>query len=284
MPDRSDRIQEAKESSAENELPYWVEMLRDADSRVDGPLTMRSYDEYDYELSSQNIKYRAGSWSEAKEIAGIQETPKNYTRKQKEVNEDYFNEIDSESAYWLGFLIGDGSVYKHNATGNYCVTLRLAGKDIDHVRKFADDIEADYSISSTEPNFGISITNEEFALSLIELGCGPDKTTNGGLPELGRLDNHLIRGYSDADGSLRPNPEGGFRWQITAKNRERLIAVKDRVPFGEGVIRKNTQKDAYSLNYERIEFAEPVVDFLYPDGRETEPSLERKMDDVSRWL
>lgn len=283
MPDRSDKVEQAYADAEAGALADWVKMLQEADRRVDGPLTMRLYDEFDYKLSSQNIKYRAGSWSNAKSVAGIQETPKGYTRKQKTVNKDCFKSINSESAYWIGFLIGDGSVYKHNKTDEWCVTLRLAGRDIDHVRKFANDVETDYSVTSSEVTFGITIVDDDFVSSLIQLGCGPNKTEKGTLPDFGELDRHLIRGYSDADGSFR-RKHGGFRWSITSKNKKRLNCVRKRVPFGGGVIRKNTQKEAYSLNYERVELAEPVVNYLYPNGKETEPSLSRKVDDISRWL
>jgi DNA-binding transcriptional regulator WhiA len=56
--------------------------------------------------------------------------PKVYT-----VNEAVFDTITEESAYWLGFLMADGSI-NTGKTGNPRIALTLAERDREHLVKF----------------------------------------------------------------------------------------------------------------------------------------------------
>ena len=57
---------------------------------------------------------------------------------QYSVNEDFFDELNEQSMYWLGFLATDGNVYKHQYS--YVINLELATKDINILYKFKDHI------------------------------------------------------------------------------------------------------------------------------------------------
>jgi hypothetical protein len=53
-------------------------------------------------------------------------------------NENFFDDLNEQSLYWLGFLSADGNVYKHKYS--YSVNLRIALKDLEHLKKFKDHI------------------------------------------------------------------------------------------------------------------------------------------------
>lgn len=122
-------------------------------------------------------------------------------------NYRYFQSIDSEDkAYWLGFLYADGCV-TINKRGAGIVHLGSSLLDIDHIRKFKSDIEAEQQIKhcvahGKYPQVYICICSRNMCNDLINLGCIPCKTFK--LNKLPDIDNHLIRyflrGYHDGDG------------------------------------------------------------------------------------
>lgn len=78
-------------------------------------------------LEMKNVKFRNNSEAHRKY---------KYNRK-------IFNKIDTPlKAYFLGFILGDGSVYNKN-NGHYKLSLQLHKKDVAVVKKFADLLEMD---------------------------------------------------------------------------------------------------------------------------------------------
>src|ERR1700686_2670518 len=55
-------------------------------------------------------------------------------------NENFFDELNEKSLYWLGFLAADGNVYKHNYS--YEIKLKIANKDLSHIKQFKNDIDS----------------------------------------------------------------------------------------------------------------------------------------------
>jgi len=123
------------------------------------------------------------------------------TYRRYELNHEYFDDIEEEQAYWLGFLQGDGHI------GEYSIRLGLAVKDIDHVDKFRR------AIASTSPihisTYGgsrmcrLSLGSKQMCGRLTDLGIRSPKTFSSCFPGLlaEDLKRHWIRGLFDADGS-----------------------------------------------------------------------------------
>lgn len=119
------------------------------------------------------------------------------------LNEAYFQHIDTEEkAYWLGFLLADGCV-RQNSGGSWICCLDLAVKDIDHVKKFAKAIGANFQVKlghKTRSAY-LVVSSVEFCKHLVSHGCIPRKTGVHDLPKIsGDLYRHLFRGYIDGDG------------------------------------------------------------------------------------
>ncbi len=130
------------------------------------------------------------------------------------LNEYFFNELNENSSYWLGFLFADGSVrMKDGKSGE--LRLKLKDTDKNHIEKFLKDIKCDKPIKCGTDNkskyCSVTLYSNLLVNSLFNLGCVNNKTQKIRLPELDEsLIPHFIRGYFDGDGSIskvknRPN-------------------------------------------------------------------------------
>ncbi len=121
---------------------------------------------------------------------------------------NYFENIDTEEkAYWLGFLMADGSVKRNQ------LWLTLARKDRPHIVDFRESLQSDHPIhdgstflSATGRTYEKSrfvITSDKMTDDLAKLGIIPNKTSKETFPDIdGSLARHFIRGVFDGDGSV----------------------------------------------------------------------------------
>lgn len=120
-------------------------------------------------------------------------------------NYDYFNEIDSEhKAYWLGFLLGDGSVVSQQ---NY-KKVRFVQCDYEILLDFCKDIEHSGFPAYEGPRMKKTYS-EAWSVNLFHTGFaeslewwGLSKKSTRPWPSLGDLDCHAVRGLLDADGHV----------------------------------------------------------------------------------
>lgn len=127
------------------------------------------------------------------------------------VNENYFNEINSEDkAYFLGFLYADGCNHGNS------IELSLKGDDKSILNKLKEKIEYDgpllfYIRKDTgklkkRNECRLNINNKKISEDLKRLGCVPRKTfilefpTEEQVPKY--LIQHFVRGYLDGDGCI----------------------------------------------------------------------------------
>jgi len=135
--------------------------------------------------------------------------------------EDIFENINShEKAYWLGFIVGDGSVLdKRNL-----LKIDLAKVDEDHIIKFKKFMNATNPIyywtqtnksGSITTHACISISSSKLKNDLINLKCGPRKSLKEELPPINPIYyNSFILGLVDADGS----------WFINKVNKKPMLS------------------------------------------------------------
>lgn len=133
----------------------------------------------------------------------------------KEFDVDYFKIIDSEEkAYWLGFIYADGWVCFNEEKRRYDFGLSLAGKDHDHLMKFADAIGYKGKITKIEQrlkgydklytSYRLDLHSKLFVKNLIAHGCVQNKSLV--LKELPKIPSiyltPFVRGYFDGDGTV----------------------------------------------------------------------------------
>lgn len=120
------------------------------------------------------------------------------------MNDNFFENINDEnSAYFVGFLLADGSIGKSDNR----IRLQLQSQDIDILEKIKKCIDIDNEIlfrNIKEKSYcGLSITNKKLKKDLISIGITPNKTQSCQYPNI--KDNlfwHFLRGLSDGDGCI----------------------------------------------------------------------------------
>lgn len=141
-----------------------------------------------------------------------------------EYDETKFKAIRSqEDAYWLGFLYADGGVKlrkntKLNKGSMYLLKLRLAIKDISHMKKFQTFMKTNSPVKvcnyKQKSYCEIEINNKTIVQNIMNMGCIPNKSLKIRLPKNinPNLLRHFIRGYIDGDG-----------WHTIDKKENRFI-------------------------------------------------------------
>lgn len=129
-----------------------------------------------------------------------------YKRPNVTFNHDFFKNINTETrAYWLGFIMADGNVYKNR------LSIELGSVDENHLKKFIKDIEAQNLEIKHRKNRStciVSIVSKELVEDLIKLGVVYNKTKNAIMPNLKKeLVPSFIRGYFDGNGYITKNPK-----------------------------------------------------------------------------
>lgn len=116
-------------------------------------------------------------------------------RKENIVNHNAFKEINEQSAYWIGFLMADGGIYKNS--------VKLSIKDQEHLVKFREFTGNKKDIRPTKNNayfFGVS--SSEYVKDLAIYGVVPCKSHIAKARNNIEQNTHFWRGVIDGDGSI----------------------------------------------------------------------------------
>lgn len=237
--------------------------------------SMAEYRGLDISPSAKTIARTFGGWNDAKIEAGLSVLDK---KRGHPVDEHYFEHIDTvEKAYWLGFLYGDGSAY-YSESDSIKIQLQISDVDVEHVEKYKEAIGSGHKVNRFEQGgrgkAGLTVTNRRFADNLASHGFEPGKTTSSDVPDLSSEDlrRGFIRGLSDADGHVDK-----YQWTIVGSNVERFEKLSDWIPFPTYVQRRTVRlKNSPVLTLNGVGLLPKFYSWLYPDGEDTIPSLDRK--------
>jgi intein/homing endonuclease len=153
-------------------------------------------------------------------------------RKYKNIDEHYFDNIDSEEkAYFLGLLFADGCNHRDK------ITIDLQENDRLILQKLSKTIlgeDATYykKINKGKNQYRVTIYSEIICDRLNELGCVPRKSLILEFPKLDiKLQKHFIRGYFDGDGCICENNNKYYFSIVSTKNfcNEVAIIIKNNV-------------------------------------------------------
>lgn len=134
--------------------------------------------------------------------------------KKYSIDDSYFKNIDNQhKAYWLGFLMADGCVYKGDSKNSFRLQINLSANDVSVLEKLKLDLSATNPIfykkiinkkNGKEYNtVMLKINSTKLCMNLIKHGCILNKTCNCSIPKMNkRLIRHFIRGYFDGDGCI----------------------------------------------------------------------------------
>lgn len=119
-----------------------------------------------------------------------------------------FNNIDNEEkAYWLGFILADGNIYRNE------LRLKISEKDENHIKKFIkfvngkedELLKEQFHTITGNRLVNVTLCDRFMINKLAEYGLHPNKT-NKEIPYYGiekELRRHYIRGIFDGDGHIR---------------------------------------------------------------------------------
>jgi hypothetical protein len=132
------------------------------------------------------------------------------------LDDDYFKNLNHESAYWLGFLAADGCVY-----GNKII-LELARKDYEHLLKFKKALKSENPLSKVikddkYESYRISLSSKTMVDDLNTLGVTERKSSTLTAPEIGALLSSYYLGYFDGNGymgSVKPGENVIYRCMV----------------------------------------------------------------------
>ena len=169
--------------------------------------------------------------------------------KKKEINSNYFENIDTEEkAYWLGFICADGCVSwnKHSKAYQFKITLQQSDKDF--LQKFITAIGGDFDVNlkiqkvkfndtvKEYPICEVSFKDKKFTSDLLKY-FSENKTEYLRIPKQIPEDliRHFIRGFSDGDGCFYCNTEKKDKsFEIVGKCYDMLNDIKNE--FGKSGI------------------------------------------------
>ena len=193
----------------------------------------------------------------------------------------YFAEIDREdSAYWLGFLLADGGVYKNS------ITLALGQVDSEHILRFRDAIGSNHKpfyrprIAGKHNGIvGLTMRSKEMADDLARYGIVPCKSMIASAPRLPTgIQRHFWRGVLDGDGSITTTTG---RWRVRLYGSEAVCRT-----FSEWVldtcgvpVRVAPHRSIWEARVEGLERSRLVLLALY-DGATI--FLPRKSERVAK--
>jgi hypothetical protein len=186
------------------------------------------------------------------------------------LDENAFDVITPDAAYWWGFLYADGSVSKRS------VILSLKWDDFDHVEKFKEFMKSEAPIKKYGHKLGrdihyacyIGITSQHLASRLTELGIVPHRTrfdcVKDNLPQ--DMIRHWIRGFFDGDGTInssRGQFDAGFMGSM-----EVMEWVRECIPFVDKNkrIHKHSISNVFYLSFSGNNVSREITSYLY-DGQ-----------------
>jgi hypothetical protein len=186
-------------------------------------------------------------------------------------NDAYFHEIDTEEkAYWLGFITADGHITTDNRIG-----IHLASRDVHHLYKFKEALNAAQTVSQNERDCKFVICSPQMVADLASHGILPRKTGSTKPAQVApELERHYWRGVIDGDGYI-------------SKDGERLTLVGDYeviLQFQAFTLAKSPQMKACISRKENIyqiqlygKVARKMLELLYSGAS---VYLERKYERV----
>lgn len=192
------------------------------------------------------------------------------------INHKFFDILDVKSAYWLGFILADGSVsVKKNRAGGttHRLRIKLKASDSKHIRKFLDDINCNrlvkkcigIAIGKSHRQARVNIGNKYMVNRLINLGVVQNKTLTATVPKIStHLYKHFWRGFIDGDGWIQPPSRLGLIGNKNIVNS--FVQYLHTLGINEYLLRKHHSTSGIFVINLRKDATKIVTTELYQDS------------------
>lgn len=273
--------------------------------------TIVEYRELGLKPSSETIKKWVG-WNEAKRRVGIEEYYPDGRNCRLPVDTSYFETLDRESAYWLGFIYADGCVHSFKDWATIRLSISLTEGDRGHLEHFRDCVGSKHSINTTprltpsdvvdelstriaecdtKDQVQIAIGHPDFVAPLEDYGLSAESEKDT-IPAVADHIPDFIRGYFDGDGTcgIYKNTVGNstsYSWGISCSKKERLHWMEDHLNR-MGVSHFNMNQNdvgVWQLATSKRKNVKKLHELLWNGNSEDVTCLRRKgeiMDEVGR--
>lgn len=203
----------------------------------------------------------------------------NQFKKDFQVNERYFENIDTENkAYILGFISADGNISKGG------LRVRLKGSDKDILEKIKVELESTHRIKKymskiKEKSYetcDLSIYSKKLINSLEVYGVIENKYNKVFIPNIkDELKVFWIKGYFDGNGTIDLHSKKYPRVRIASANKDLLLDINNFLNKKIGTRKTNASKIKNKECYETYFMSEDVVK-IYEVFYKDSICLERK--------
>lgn len=189
-----------------------------------------------------------------------------FTKNSKKKLLNDFSKLDAASAYWLGFIFGDGNISDSNK-----LQLCLGSESKKHLIKFSKFLIGSNIVKDYDNRCTFQFTSDILANNISKYGIIPRKTwySTLKLPSDQLLWPDFIRGYWDADGwvSIKKQTNKnkvytGYNIGICSYLPENLETVSKALPVKYKKPTKIKNKDLYQLIYQNKSEIKVIAKYL----------------------
>jgi hypothetical protein len=187
-----------------------------------------------------------------------------------ELNENCFDVLNSNSLYWLGFLMADGSVC------GSAIALVLHSKDRGHLLKFKKFVGGNQKVIdlAVQPGSRYAFCSIELVKKLASLGIAENKSHSATASDCCAQSKDFWRGVVDGDGYLSNINSKAIRFELcgSLKMMSQFQTYIKTVLNVE--INVSTMRTIYRVQLSGVKACK-VIDHLYKDA---EIFLDRKKE------
>ena len=191
------------------------------------------------------------------------------------LNENAFGgEITEEKAYWIGFIIADGSILK--TYNEYCILeIALQERDKEHLEKLMKflDTEKPLYYNAKNKSFKLTINSSILVNDLAKYGVFPNKSLTASPPNNlpKNMYKHFWRGVIDGDGCISQYGTNGYKYYYVGLTGTEFICtgfknflISNGISSPSKVAkRKNT--NCFSVRYGGNVISKKILELLYAE-------------------
>lgn len=210
---------------------------------------------------------------------GIKIRDASHRMQKYKINENFFENINSEEkAYWLGFLVADGSSLK------WKLKLGLSIKDKNHLEKFRKALGSNHPLHIyKQPSINFHFENRKIRNDLTKINYKNIKISSLN----GNLINHYIRGVFDGDGSIYKSFNkycNCYNYGFSLIGKEFIINQIQQIFMNKIVLNKTKlyiQEPVVSMVYCGRNNIRRIYDYLY---KNSSVWMDRKKDRFEEYI
>lgn len=228
---------------------------------------------------SQKLGYNFRSVRNKRNQLSLNKKCGRFGERSKNVNVNYFKNLNDNSCYIIGFIIADGHITDYDNDIRYRIKFGLAEKDIAILDFIKNEIAPDAKIKRYKNSIKLDISSKTLVKDLYDIGIVHKKKNCSRIFDIipQKYTGSLIRGFFDGDGSIswRHRERGKYtniehKWNLCNQDINFLENIKKFLGFGTII----DQKSFYYLQNSKIQNTISLYKTMY--GKECVFSLERK--------